>query len=55
MEGTKTMKAIIQKKSGPASTLEIGEVQMPVPKEHEVLLKIEYTALNRADIMQVRF
>ena len=28
---------------------------MPVPKEHEVLIKIEYSALNRADIMQVSF
>ena len=26
---------------------------MPVPKLGQVLIKIEYTALNRADVMQV--
>ena len=39
--------------AGPASTLEIGEAEMPVPKLGQVLIKIEYTALNRADVMQV--
>ena len=46
------MKAIVQKSPGPATTLEIGEVAIPALKEGHVLVKIEYTALNRADIMQ---
>lgn len=50
----KTMRAIVQKAPGPASTLEIGEVEIPVPKDNEYLVKIVYTALNRAEITQVR-
>lgn len=47
------MKAIVQKTSGGPDTLEIGEVDIPIPKENEVLLKVKYSAVNRADIMQV--
>eukprot|EP00347_Sterkiella_histriomuscorum_P009950 403339254 len=55
MESTSTtqkMKAIIQEQTGGAETLIPGEVDLPIPKEGEVLIKIEYSALNRADIMQ---
>jgi NADPH:quinone reductase-like Zn-dependent oxidoreductase len=34
--------------------LEIGEVEIPIPKENEVLVKIIYTAVNRAETMQVK-
>jgi NADPH:quinone reductase-like Zn-dependent oxidoreductase len=47
---TKTMKAIVQSAPGPASTLSVGEVEIPKPKDNEVLIRITHTALNRADI-----
>ena len=34
--------------------MQIGEADLPVPKENQYLVKIAYTALNRADVMQVR-
>ena len=33
--------------------MQIGESDLPVPKENQYLVKIAYTALNRADVMQV--
>ena len=48
---TMTMKAIVQSQPGPATTLSIGEVDIPKPKENEVLIRITHTALNRADIL----
>ncbi len=47
------MKAIIQASAGGPDTLTIGEIEVPVPKENEVLIKVKYSAVNRADIMQV--
>lgn len=46
------MKAVVVKKPGKAEELKIGEVQTPVPKENEILVKVHAAALNRADIMQ---
>lgn len=43
------MKAILVKKD---QSLSWEEVPNPVVKENEVLIKIEYAALNRADLMQ---
>ena len=46
------MKAVIVKKPGSAEELEIGEVETPVPKEDELLVKVFAAAINRADILQ---
>jgi len=46
------MQAVKIIKPGKNSTLEIGSHPKPVPKEHEVLVKIHATALNRADLIQ---
>ena len=46
------MPAIVQEQPGGAETLQVGQRPIPVPSDGEVLLKVEYTALNRADIMQ---
>ena len=44
------MKAIICEGFGEADVLKIGEVDFPIPNENEIIVKIEATAVNRADI-----
>ncbi|MDX1617386.1 MAG: NAD(P)H-quinone oxidoreductase [Balneolaceae bacterium] len=46
------MKAVTVRDPGPDSRLEIREVPTPEPSEQEILVKIEATALNRADLLQ---
>ncbi|MEM6317645.1 MAG: NAD(P)H-quinone oxidoreductase [Bacteroidota bacterium] len=46
------MKAIQLKAFGGPENLFIGDWEKPVPKPHEVLVKVRATALNRADTMQ---
>jgi len=46
------MKAITVIDPGPDSRLKIREVPTPVPADREILVKIEATALNRADLLQ---
>jgi tumor protein p53-inducible protein 3 len=46
------MRAILQKNTGSAETLFIGETQNPRPKTNEILVSVKATALNRADIAQ---
>lgn len=46
------MKAIIVKNHGGADQLTLGEWELPVCGENEILVKVKATALNRADILQ---
>lgn len=46
------MKAITVINPGPDSRLEIRDVPTPVSSDREILVKIEATALNRADLLQ---
>lgn len=46
------MKAIVCDGFGGPEVLKIGEKPMPTPNEDEVMIKVEYSALNRADCMQ---
>ncbi len=46
------MKAIIVNEPGGPEQLKIGEVQTPEPKAEEILVKLNYTAVNRADTLQ---
>lgn len=48
------MKAVLLKAFGPPENLYIGEMETPVPKSTEVLVKVKATALNRADTLQRR-
>ena len=48
------MRALICNRPGGADVLAVGERPMPQTDQDkdEILIKVEYTALNRADIMQ---
>ncbi len=48
------MKAVIYDNPGDPDVLHIGEWEKPVAGEHEILVKVVATALNRADILQRR-
>jgi NADPH:quinone reductase-like Zn-dependent oxidoreductase len=43
------MKAVVYTRYGPPEVAELTEVDRPVPKEHEVLLKVYASTVNRTD------
>ena len=51
---TKTilMQAVLIKEFGGPEQLFLGEWEQPTPSEHEILVKVHATALNRADTLQ---
>lgn len=46
------MKAILFDQSGDESVLKLGDVPDPRPGPQDLLIKVKYAALNRADLMQ---
>lgn len=46
------MKAVLMEGFGGVEVLKIGEVDRPVPKENEVLVKVHATSINRPDLVQ---
>lgn len=48
------MKAIVCTKYGPPDTLLLKEVEKPIPRENEVLIKIFSTTVNRTDCAMIR-
>ena len=48
------MKAVLVPRPGPAGNMIIGDTDTPVPKAEELLVKVQATAVNRADTLQRR-
>ena len=51
-QSRQTMKAVVISEPGEAEVLQLQEVDDPIINEDEVLIKVEATALNRADTLQ---
>jgi NADPH2:quinone reductase len=46
------MRAVVITRPGGPDVLEVRDVPRPLPREHEVLVRVHATALNRADLLQ---
>jgi NADPH:quinone reductase-like Zn-dependent oxidoreductase len=48
------MRAVVQDGYGPADVLRIADVELPIPKDDEVLVKVDASSVTRGDAMRLR-
>src|SRR3712207_1608589 len=48
------MKAVVHDRYGPPEVLRVAEVERPVPREDEVLVRVHASTVTRGDAMGVR-
>ena len=48
------MKAVVRDVYGPPDVLELREIEKPVPKDNELLMKVQAASVNRADAHGLR-
>ncbi len=46
------MKAVVMKEFGAPEVMSVGNMETPLPKENEVLIKVVATSINRPDLVQ---
>lgn len=47
-----TMKVVLHGSGGKPECMHLGEVEVPTPKSHEVLIKVHFAGVNRPDCLQ---
>src|SRR5213593_3461879 len=52
--GNDRMRAVVHDRYGPPELLRVAEVERPLPKENEVLVRVHASTVTRGDAMGVR-